>query len=85
MDAIADHTTAPIFDSIREQHVDPVAFLRQQMRADALQPPAAIENGEPIVTKVIPSANLYSSETIEEAVHFLRLNVRLSRLNILTT
>jgi hypothetical protein len=74
LDAIMNHTAMSALDPIHEHHSDSMeSRLRLQMRTDALQPLAAIENSESI-TKAMTAADQYSSEVIE-AVHFLRLNV----------
>ena len=63
--------------SVQETLTQP-ARLRQQMRADALQPLSQTDNDEDVLysPSAIKSKDRFPTQIIEEAKVFIRLNVR---------
>lgn len=76
MDALADQMTIPL--PLRERQTGSVeSRLRLQMQADALQPLFSTLEDDSHATGKSPMLDQeHSSETVEESVQFLRLNVR---------
>jgi hypothetical protein len=76
MDALDDHTSAPML--LLSQHdnknTDIESRLRQQMQADALRPMSSGMDDDP--GKAALPTHDWSSDTIQEAIQYLRLNVR---------
>jgi hypothetical protein len=75
MDALDDHTSGPML--LLSQHdnknTDIESRLRQQMQADALRPMSSGMDDDP--GKAALPTHDWSSDTIQEAIQYLRLNV----------
>jgi hypothetical protein len=76
MDALDNHASSPVLLQQDHKIGDIESSLRQQMQADALQPiSSGIEDDPDKAT--LPTFE-WSSDTVEEALQYLRLNVRIS-------
>jgi len=85
MDALTEHPSIGDFPAVMQpdQPTSVEARVRLQMQSDALQPlPNSAEEEQEGEAAVVTRTDLYSSETIEETVKFLQLNVRRSIFRI---